>query len=391
MYDASLDELKSHQWQFNPVYRRAFPGSYNWISYQKYMHTKPVFVNQKWINIPEFFTPSLNWYGLNLNINDFIRYSSMTSTGVSRKTAITGSISSSKNTEEVIVEEDDFALFSLSENRNTVSEKQIQPPRIRSNFNETVFFYPHLQGDNAGNYQFSFTMPESLTRWNLKMLAHTKDLYFGQEEAQLITQQDLMVQLNIPRFVRQSDKLTLQASLVNLSDKALKANVKLTFIDPTSDQTVLLNDTNMVAVDVPADGKPLTLSWDVNGFDQYEWLICKVVADAGNFSDGEQRYLAILPDKVLVTESYPVFIGNEATKKIKFDSIQTIIDKVDTRQITFEFSANPVWYAIQALPALAEPKNENAVDYYIAWYVNALAGQILAENLRIKTVFEQIK
>src|SRR5690606_17373974 len=105
-----------------------------------------------------------------------------------------------------------------------------QPPRIRSNFNETVFFYPHLQGDNAGNYQISFTMPESLTRWNLKMLAHTKDLYFGQAEAQLITQQDLMVQLNMPRFVRQSDKLTLQASLVNLSDKALKANVKLTFI-----------------------------------------------------------------------------------------------------------------------------------------------------------------
>ncbi|MEA4974728.1 MAG: alpha-2-macroglobulin family protein [Paludibacter sp.] len=388
MYDASLDELKPHQWEFNPVYRRAFPGSYSWNSYQKQTHTKPMYVTQKQNNTPEFYMPSLNWYGLNLNIDEILTFSSMTGTGVIRKTAITGSITALRNTEVVITED---AVITSSESRSYVSDTQTQPPRIRSNFNETVFFYPHLQGDKSGNYQFSFTMPESLTRWNLKMLAHTKDLYFGQAEAQLITQQDLMVQLNMPRFVRQSDKLTLQASLVNLSDKALKANVKLTFIDPTTDQPVLLNDTNMVAVDVPADGKPLTLSWNVSGFDQYEWLICKVVADADNFSDGEQRYLAILPDKVLVTESYPVFIGNEATKEFKFDSIQSIINKVDTRQLTFEFSANPVWYAIQALPALAEPKNENAVDYFIAWYVNALAGNILADNPRIKTIFEQIK
>ncbi|MDD2284415.1 MAG: alpha-2-macroglobulin family protein [Paludibacter sp.] len=391
MYDASLDELRRHQWQFNPVYRRIFPGSYTWNSYHKNMHTKPVFVTEKSINNPEFYIPSLNWYGLNLNINDIIKYSSMTSTGSIRKTAITGSISASKNTEEVIVEEDEFALFALSESRSNVSDLQVQPPRIRSNFNETAFFYPQLSGDSLGNYQFTFTMPESLTRWNLKMLAHTKDLYFGQTEAQLITQQDLMVQLNMPRFVRQSDKLTLQASLVNLSEKPLNAAVKLTFIDPTTDQTVLLNDTNLVTVEIEADGKPLTLSWDVKGFDQYEWLICKVVADAGNFSDGEQRYLAILPDKVLVTESYPVFIGDESTKELKFDAIQELVDKVDTRQLTFEFSANPVWYAIQALPALAEQKNENAIDYFIAWYVNALAGQILQDNPRIKTVFEQIK
>lgn len=395
MYDASLDELKQHQWQFNPVYRRAFPGSSNWNNYQKYMHAKPVFVNQRWINIPEFYTASLNWYGLNLNLNDFIRYSSMMGTGVIRKTAITGSITALRDTEAVVnVFEDNVVATPQDVQIEETIMQQIQstqPPRIRSNFNETAFFYPHLQGDNAGNYQFSFTMPESLTRWNLKMLAHTKDLYFGQAEAQLITQQDLMIQLNTPRFVRQSDKLTLQASLVNLSDKALKANVKLTFIDPTTDQAVFLNDTNMVAVDVSADGKPLTLSWDVSGFNEYEWLICKAVADAGNFSDGEQRYLAILPDKMLITESYPVFIGNESNKELKFDAIQELIEKVDTRQLTFEFSANPVWYAIQALPSLSEPKNENAIDYFIAWYVNTLAGNILANNPHIKTIFEQIK
>ncbi len=388
MYDASLDELKPHQWQFNPVYKRAFPGSYNWNTYQKYPYSNPVFITKEDRAIPGLFSPDVNWFGLSLGyayVDGPLFYSVATK---SNRNRAAGEVVEILN----VVEDDVEATQDAKMEETTLQSVQsTQPPRIRSNFNETVFFYPHLQGDNTGNYQFSFTMPESLTRWNLKMLAHTKDLYFGQEEAQLITQQDLMVQLNMPRFVRQSDKLTLQASLVNLSDKALKTNVKLTLIDPTTDQAVLLNDTNMIAVDVPADGKPLTLSWDVNGFDQYDLLICKIVADAGSFSDGEQRYLAILPDKVLVTENYPVFIGNETTQEFKFDSIQAIIDKVDTRQLTFEFSANPVWYAIQALPALAEPKNENAVDYFIAWYVNALAGNILVDNPRIKTIFEQIK
>lgn len=386
MYDASLDELKPHQWEFNPVYRRAFPGSSNWNSYQKYQYNNPVVITKEDRAVPGLFSPDVNWFGLSLG------YAEMD--GPLIYSIVAKSKRNMAPDEVVIYTENDvnFDIVVTPDDVTAMEQVQsVQPPRIRSNFNETVFFYPHLQGDKSGNYQFSFTMPESLTRWNLKMLAHTKDLYFGQAEAQLITQQDLMVQLNMPRFVRQSDKLTLQASLVNLSDIALKANVKLTFIDPTTDQPVLLNDTNMIAVDVPADGKPLTLSWDVNGFDQYEWLICKVVADAGNFSDGEQRYLVILPDKVLVTESYPVFMSNENTKEFKFDSIQSIINKVDTRQLTFEFSANPVWYAIQALPALAEPKNENAVDYFIAWYVNALAGNILADNPRIKTIFEQIK
>lgn len=389
MYDASLDELKPHQWLFNPVYRIAFPDSYNWIGSQNYRYIYPINNYIKHHETPAYFRPEINWFGL--YFKSFIDLKNVLVRGTKRAASLTISITNEDANKVATLADKDLEFFVNTVQEN---EKRTQPslsPRIRSNFNETAFFFPHLQGDKSGNYQFSFTMPESLTRWNLKMLAHTKDLYFGQAEAQLITQQDLMVQLNMPRFVRQSDKLSLQASLVNLSDKALKANVKLTFIDPTTDQPVLLNDTNMYVVDVPADGKPLTLSWDVSGFDQYEWLICKIVADAGNFSDGEQRYLAILPDKVLVTESYPVFIGDESTKDLKFDAIQDLVDKVETRQLTFEFSANPVWYAIQALPSLSEPQNENAIDYFIAWYVNVLAGKIITDNPRIKAIFEQTK
>ena len=383
MYDASLDGLRPHQWQFNPVYRTSFPGSSEWISDYKYQHIIPIFIMKENIEVPEFFTPEINWFGLSVghaHMDGMIFYS-MANKSTRKRSA--GEVVEVLN----VVEDDVETVQEVVKLKETTPP----PPHIRTNFNETAFFYPQLSGDSLGNYQFTFTMPESLTRWNLKMLAHTKDLYFGQGEAQVVTQQDLMVQLNMPRFVRQSDKINLNASLVNLSDKPLKASVKLTFIDPTTDQPVLLNDTNIVEVDVPVDGAPLTLSWDVKGFEKYEWLICKVVADAGTFSDGEQRYLAILPDKVLVTESYPVFIGNETTKQLKFDKIQELADQVDTRRLTFEFSANPVWYAIQALPALSEPKSENAIDYFIAWYVNTLAGKIIADNPRIKEVFEQIK
>jgi uncharacterized protein YfaS (alpha-2-macroglobulin family) len=383
MYDASLDELKPHQWQFNPVYRTSFPRSSDWISVHKYQHIIPVFIMKENIEVPEFFTPGVNWFGLSMGFSEMDGHLFYSMATKSTRNRVAGEVVEVLN----IVEEDVETVQEVVKLKETTP----QPPRIRSNFNETAFFYPHLKSDSLGNYQFSFTMPESLTRWNLKMLAHTKDLYFGQAEAQVITQQDLMVQLNMPRFVRQSDKINLNTSLVNLSKEPLKASVKLTFIDPATNQPVLLNDTNIAEVDVPADGTPLTLSWDVKGFEKYEYIICKIVADAGTFSDGEQKYLAILPDKVLVTESYPVFIGSETTKQVQFDAIQKLVDQVDTRQLTFEFSANPVWYAIQALPSLAEPKSENAIDYFIAWYVNTLAGKIIADNPRIKEVFEQIK
>jgi hypothetical protein len=338
------------------------------------------------IEVPEFFTPGVNWFGLSMGFAEMDRHLFYSMATKSNRNRVDGEVVEVLN----VVEDDVESVQEVVKLKETTPQPA-QPPRIRTNFNETAFFYPQLQSDSSGNYQFSFTMPESLTRWNLKMLAHTKDLYFGQAEAQVITQQDLMVQLNMPRFVRQSDKIKLNASLVNISKEPLKASVKLTFIDPTTDRPVLLNDTNIVEVDVPADGTPLTLSWDVKGFEKYEYLICKVVANAGTFSDGEQRYLAILPDKVLVTESYQVFIGSETTKQVQFDAINKLVDQVETRQLIFEFSANPVWYAIQALPSLAEPKSENAIDYFIAWYVNTLAGKILADNPRIKEVFEQIK
>ena len=232
-------------------------------------------------NIPEWIKPVFNWHGLNLFKMRMIRIAGGAKMNVANDVTF----------DEVEV---DVPLFTKSTTQYVHEEEASQLPAdvrddeqpvVRENFNETAFFYPQLLNDSLGNYQFSFTMPESLTRWNLKMLAHTKDLYFGQNETQILTQQDLMVQLNMPRFVRQSDKINLKASLVNLSENDLQATVFLQFINPKNNQIVLLNDTGAVRVELPKDGQPQSIAWDVAGFEGFDLLICKVVAQSGKFSD----------------------------------------------------------------------------------------------------------
>jgi hypothetical protein len=208
--------------------------------------------------------------------------------------------------------------------------------KIRTNFNETAFFYPQLHTDKNGNVKVSFTAPESLTRWNVKMLAHTADLYFGQAETQALTQKELMVQMNLPRFVRRSDRLVLTANVINLTDKELKADVVFELIDPTTDKVIKLKDNKAKSVALaPAQSK--VVEWEVNEFAAYELVICKIVARAGNFSDGEQKYLPVLPDKIMVTESMPLTIRGNETRIFNFRSLLKNASKVESKNLTVEF------------------------------------------------------
>lgn len=386
MYDASLDAIQPHQWNFNPTYAPTFPFSATWMTASSYQWITPVSIIKQTIEVPTLYTPDINWFGLNIANNRQIVYRKHM-TGGRISINVQDAIGGMNEIEDVAV------LFSKIQKTQLQSLEEItQTPikkQIRTNFNETAFFYPHLYNDSLGNYNFSFSVPESLTRWKMKMLAHTKDLYVGQGEATVVTQQDLMVQLNMPRFVRRSDKIILSANVVNLSDKDLKTVVRLQFIDPASNNILLLNDTNAVTINL-APGASQSVAWETKGFEHHELLICKIVANAGSFSDGEQKYLAVLPDKVLVTESYPISIKSGEEKHYTFDKINQLSNEVETQQLMLEFSANPIWYAIQALPALAAPKSENAIDYYIAWYVNTLASKIIADHPRIKEVFELI-
>ncbi len=397
MYDASLDAIRPHNWNFNPEYRERVNFTPLWSSNDFSLSIDNVYFGYDRINVADFQFNSLNWFGLEIN-----------GTRNSRPIMIRGAKSMN-----FAFEED--AVFSIVENDKNVDKSKseiessmpIPPPpasivvsnnisnnetpvQVRSNFNETAFFYPQLRTDSAGNVKFSFTAPESLTRWNVKMLAHTKDLYFGQNEAQVVTQKDLMVQMNLPRFVRKSDRLVLSANVINLTDKELTANVQFEMIDPETEKPINLKDNPLKIVSLKAN-ETKAVEWEVSGFSPYELVICKVIARAGNFSDGEQKYLPVLPDKVLVTESMPMTIRGNQSRVFNFTSLIKNESKVETQNLSVEFSANPAWYAVQALPTVSTPENSNALDYFTAYYANSLATYIANSNPKIASVFDRWK
>lgn len=402
MYDASLDAIRPHSWKFNPNYNLYIPYSSNWRSNDfrldfSYGYFKINYQKNETLKLNQ-----LNWFGLSLRGYYF-------GTGIGGSRPMMKSARESATTIEVVQNEmavADFMMDAEMDNatslklskeaantetgRGKESVNESQEVQIRTNFNETAFFYPQLKTDSSGNVQITFTAPESLTRWNVKMLAHTPDLYFGQADTQVITQKDLMVQLNMPRFVHRSDKLTLVANVINLTEKELTANVELSLINPENEQLIKLKDNQSKTVTLEA-GKTKPVEWNVTEFSVLDLITVKVVAKAGNFSDGEQHYLPVLSDRVMLTESMPLIIRANQTRDFTFESLLKQGKDVDSKSLTVEFSTNPTWYAIQALPTLSIPENNNVIDYFTAYYVNGLATHIANSNPKIKTVFEQWK
>ncbi|ADQ79404.1 alpha-2-macroglobulin domain protein [Paludibacter propionicigenes WB4] len=423
MYDASLNAIRPHTWFFNPTNREQVAFSPNWTSNgNNFMSDNALFLIP-YKTIKEIQLNQLNWFGLDVAIRNGMRNRNLFIRGLNSRRAgkftapvikkdeeiksqdllmdakVSISIADVKGNDEANgkdiadvrqavtqeVEEKPFFMKGPKLKENNTERNLVQ---LRTNFNETAFFYPQLQTDAQGNVKFTFTAPESLTRWDVKMLAHTADLYFGQGEAQVVTQKDLMVQMNLPRFVRRSDKLILSANVVNLTDKTLTANVSFELIDTATDKPIKLKDAAPKAVTLAAN-ETKAVQWELTEFSPYELVTCKVIARAGNFSDGEQKYLPVLPDKVLITESLPLTIRGNETRTFNFESLIKNSTKVDSKNLSVEFSSYPAWYAVQALPTVSEPQSENALDYFTAYYANSLAGFIANSNPKIAATFEQ--
>ncbi|MDL2290306.1 hypothetical protein LJB95_02760, partial [Paludibacteraceae bacterium OttesenSCG-928-F17] len=395
MYDASLDAIRPHSWMFNPAYRLNIPYSPVWSANGFNTGYAGGYYDVKMKEVERIYLDQINWFGLVLRepivIRGFQNVTRRMFTGAVSKESSDGIA----NLEMVADQAAPAPIYAESEDNSLSKEKggtggiEETPVQIRTNFNETAFFYPQLKTDANGNIKFSFKAPESLTRWNVKMLAHTPDLYFGQSEAQVVTQKDLMVQLNMPRFVRNSDKLTLVANVINMSENTLTAKVNLKLINPETNQIIPINDISKEVTLGANETK--SVEWNVSEFSGYELVAVKVTAQAGTFSDGEQHYLPVLPDKVLITESMPLTIRGNETRKFTFDSFINQMKNVDSKNLTVEFSSNPTWYAIQALPTLSAPENENAIDYFTAFYVNGLASYIANSNPKIASVFDRWK
>lgn len=280
--------------------------------------------------------------------------------------------------------------------KNAAKKKQEQPIQPRKNFNETAFFFPNLYADTAGNYIFSFTIPEALTQWKWLSFAHTKDLAFGSNSATITTQKTLMVQPNAPRFLREGDNLEFVTKIANLSDKELTGQCTLELFDaitgasvdgwfqnsfPTQYFTAVANQSTVVKfpIQIPFNyNKPLT------------W---RITAKAGAFGDGEENTLPVLTNRMLVTEALPLYLkSGEKEKSFSFDKlINTTSESLNHESITVEYTANPIWSVVQSLPYLMEYPYECAEQTFNRMYANTLASSIVNKHPKIKAVFEEWK
>jgi len=276
-------------------------------------------------------------------------------------------------------------------------EQELQQVKTRTNFNETAFFYPKLKTDEEGNFSFSFTMPEALTKWKLQLLAHTKEAIYASKTLTTVTQKDLMVLPNPPRFLREGDEIVFSSKISNLTKNTLNGVAKLILTDAISGKEINTQLGNTLATkNFLLDAKGNTnVSWTLNIPKGIQAVQYKIVAKAGDFSDGEQQVLPVLSNRMLVTETLPMWVRSNQTKTFTLDKLKNTSTPhsagysttLSNHKLTLEITSNPAWYAIQSLPYLMEYPYECAEQMFSRFYANTLASHIANSNPRIQEVF----
>lgn len=268
--------------------------------------------------------------------------------------------------------------------------------QLRKNLKETAFFYPQLKTDKDGNIRIEFTMPEALTEWKLMAFAHTKDMSFGKIEGTVKTQKDLMVMPNLPRFLRQGDEIIISTKISNLSDKELSGTAILELLNALTMQPVNL-PFRLQQKDVTfsvAKAQSTTAIWKLHVPESlYEPVVVRISARAGNFTDGEENTLPVITNRMLVTETLPLWMNGYGTKEFTFDKLNhsDTSHSLVHQALTVEYTSNPAWYAVKALPYLMEYPYECAEQTFNRYYATALAAHIVAQSPKIKAIFENWK
>ncbi len=295
-------------------------------------------------------------------------------------------------------------LIQVSDSSSVSTDNSVKIPaeqtQIRKNFTETAFFFPDLKTDTAGNVEFSFTMPEALTQWKLMTFAHTKNVASGYLEKTTVTQKPLMVQPNAPRFLREGDGLEFSAKIVNLSDKEITGTTQLELSDAVTNKPVDGWFKNVFPTQYFTVGAgqsvavkfPMEIPFNFNSALTYRITAKSENKNAAsNFSDGEEMSIPILTNRILVTETLPINLRNETTKIFKFKKLLNSgnSESITNHALTVEYTSNPIWYAVQAIPYLMEDPCECADQFFNRYYANTLGVSISNSMPQIKAVFDK--
>ncbi|WP_445710169.1 alpha-2-macroglobulin family protein [Flavobacterium sp.] len=272
--------------------------------------------------------------------------------------------------------------------------QELTQVKTRTNFNETAFFFPQLQTDKEGKISFNFTTPESLTRWKLRLLGHNKDFETGYFQSNIISQKDIMIMPNLPRFVREKDTLTIAAKVVNMTNETKTGIAMLQLFDATNGvaiDSIAMNRNNTKNF-ICKPKESVSVSWTITIPENLQGLQYKILAKSGNFSDGEENILPVLSNKILITESIPLWVRENSTKEYVFENLKSNTSTtLQHHSFTLEYTSNPVWFALQSLPYLMEYEHECAEQTFSRYYANTLASEIINKNPNIAALFESYR
>ena len=395
MYDASLDKIYSaHKLDFGVDFHYVVPLTYWNTSYMRNAYLYVDFPLKRLRAVPleysELIIPSTGrMEAVVVGYGGSPRAALTGSLKIRGRSAANAVMKQEAATDMVLQEE--MVETSAQENAEMDSSEELAETgdiQIRENFAETAFFYPQLRTNETGEISISFVLPESLTRWKFMGLAHTRNVDYGKIEATATASKEFMLQPNMPRFVRVGDKANIAASLMNLSDKGVKGTVCMELFNPETEK-VFYSQKQKFDVKGGETGH-VNFTFEVS--DKYTVMACRMVADGDTFSDGEQRYIPVLTDKQWVTETVPLNVNGEGAHTFSLENLFNKHSKTASEQrLTVEFTAHPAWYAVQALPVVAHPQNEDALSWATAYYAHSLAAFIVKENPRIKQVFDSWK
>ncbi|WP_422105774.1 alpha-2-macroglobulin family protein [Winogradskyella sp.] len=463
MYDASLDEFRTHDWSFSPIATPKYYSRINKNSRQSFGNTPFQLFNQfrqaTRLDFQKY--DALNWFGLYFGYgSSHVRKLLARAPGIKfeeyKDVPEEYLIIAEDEAGNVEVRETDAGIdYMVSDSEKTLNYKTVNQQsggtiiaervkkeeketnfdnvQIRKNLNEMAFFFPQLQTDADGSVSFNFKAPEALTKWKLQLLAHTKTLESTVTQLEAVTQKELMVIPNAPRFLREGDQISISTKIANLTDKELSGIARLELTDPITGTSLngellvtealeVTNKNEQNAASGTSTGSAstsATKSFIVNagGNTQITWNLTipegiqvvqyKVVAKTDDFSDGEQNALPVLSNRMLVTETLPMWVRSNQTKTFTLDKLtnlksgpealegtnkdtsRTSVSTLKHHKLTLEMTSNPAWYAVQALPYLMEYPYDCNEQTFSRYYANALAHHIVTSNPKIEAVFNQ--
>ena len=405
LYDKSLDQIAPHFWNLSLDFYQSLPNCY----WKHNLTFRPFYLNgvyptkyydEKQLDVDKFDGKFFSYYAY------------MQAVELSKlERSLGGTVESVRIKKDELVQEEGRVMKTRGSNMNRVAAaapsankvfdvveempqfvggsgsdvgQYLDKVQVRENLNETAFFYPALESDNNGNVAIRFTLPESVTTWKFMGLAHDKEMRNGLLVDEAVAQKTVMVQPNMPRFLREGDKSSIVVKLFNTSDKKVNGNARMQILDAETQKVVWQKTQNY---SINAEGSA-TVSFDVQGLKEGVY-INKVVAAGNGYSDGEQHYLPVLSDRELVVNTLPITLHQQCEQS--FDLSKLFLDKegkqakgTEEAKVTVEYTNNPSWLMIKALPAISNPDDEDAISLMSAIYANTITTCI-QKNLSLET------